>query len=116
MVSKTGYVFLRLLCEYFSRLLDGSGALKMRLTTLASIVLAIPILAGHAQFFDKASSVGFALSTAQSETSTDLLFQISAPEHAGWAAVGTGDRMDGSLMFIIYPSGQSNGALWNLQC
>jgi hypothetical protein len=34
--------------------------------------------------------------------------QISAPVSYGWAAVGTGDKMDKSLMFIIYPSGQIN--------
>ena len=74
-------------------------------------VIAVPVLASYAQFFDNASKVGFVLSTTQNETSTDLLFQVSAPRQAGWGAVGTGYQMDGSLMFIIYPSGQSNGEL-----
>lgn len=72
-------------------------------------VIAVPVLASYAQFFDNASKVGFALSTAQNETSTDLLFQVSAPRQAGWGAVGTGHQMDGSLMFTIYPSSRSNG-------
>ena len=76
---------------------------------LKCAVIAVPVLASYAQFFDNASKVGFALSTAQNETSTDLLFQVSAPRQAGWGAVGTGYQMDGSLMFIIYASSQSNG-------
>jgi hypothetical protein len=74
--------------------------------------LYVSVFAGHAQFFDKASNVGFALSTARNQASTDLLFQISAPQRSGWGAVGTGDRMDKSLMFIIYPSGQGNSGLY----
>lgn len=64
---------------------------------------------GGAQFYDISSNLGFALSTTQNATSTDLLFQVSAPKSAGWGAVGIGDKMDGALMFIIYPSTQDDG-------
>lgn len=77
----------------------------------ANIVLFVPTLARHAQFFDRVSNVGLALSAARNGTLTDLLFQIPAPQNAGWTAIGTRDRMDRSLMFIIYPSSQSNGEL-----
>lgn len=62
-----------------------------------------------AKFYDTSSNLGFALSTSQNATSTDLLFQVSAPKSAGWGAVGIGDKMDGALMFIMYPSTQGNG-------
>lgn len=57
-----------------------------------------------AQFYDSSANLGFALSTASNGSSTELLFEISAPQSAGWGAVGIGDKMDGALMFIMYPS------------
>lgn len=98
------------LCEYLQ--FEAPGAVKYIIICLTVSVptgLAVPIFAGHAQFFNKHSNLGFTLSTMRNDTSTDLLFQISAPQRAGWGAVGTGYRMDRSLMFIIYPSGQGNG-------
>jgi len=60
---------------------------------------------GHdAQFYETSSNIGFALSTIQNGASADLYFQISTPKSAGWGAVGIGDSMDGSLMFMMYPS------------
>ena len=67
--------------------------------------------AGDAQFYDTGSSLGFALSTTQNASSTDLYFQIAAPKSAGWGAVGIGDKMDGALMFIMYPSSENNSML-----
>ncbi len=70
------------------------------------------------QFYDKPSHLGFALSTYTNNTSNgsgtgsdqnELLFQLSVPSSAGWGAIGTGDKMDGSLMFILYPSTDSDG-------
>ena len=66
-------------------------------------------LAADAQFYDSSSKIGFAVSTAQNASSTNLLFQLSAPQAAGWGAVGSGTRMDGSLMFVIYASGEDSG-------
>jgi len=64
--------------------------------------------AGQAQFYDKSSNLGFALSV-DNASATDLYFQISTPIGAGWGAIGSGDKMDRSLMFIIYPSSTRNG-------
>lgn len=74
-------------------------------TTLALASLLFPSrAAGYVQFYELTSQLGFALSTTSNGSSTDLLFQLSVPERAGWGAVGLGDVMDGSLMFIVYPS------------
>ncbi|KAK5215731.1 hypothetical protein LTR72_011218 [Exophiala xenobiotica] len=69
------------------------------------------------QFYDKPSHLGFALSTFNNSTASgtgshqnELLFQLSVPSIAGWGAIGTGDKMDGSLMFILYPSTDSDEA------
>ena len=78
--------------------------------TYLLLALLIPVSGGDAQFYDTSSNIGFALSTAQNGTSTDLLFQMSTPQSAGWGAVGIGDRMDGSCMFIMYPSSQQDRA------
>jgi hypothetical protein len=72
------------------------------------VVCATSAVAVQTQFVDRSAGLGFAISSVQNQSSTDVYFQISAPTSAGWGAVGTGDRMDGSLMFIIYPS-DSNG-------
>jgi hypothetical protein len=112
MYTQINVLFSSLFCECFRP--AALGAVQYHiicLITSAYIVLFVPTIARHAQFFDRNSNVGLALSAARNEASTDLLFQISAPQNAGWAAVGTGDRMDRSLMFIIYPSSQSNGEL-----
>ena len=75
---------------------------KLILALLASVS------GDQAQFYDTSSNLGFALSTARNGTSTDLFFQMTASVSAGWGAVGTGDKMKGSLMFIMYPSSQKN--------
>ncbi|KIW12035.1 hypothetical protein PV08_09309 [Exophiala spinifera] len=58
------------------------------------------------QFYEKSSRLGFALSTLREHNGSpdELLFQLRVPSEAGWGAVGTGDKMDGSLMFILYAS------------
>ena len=70
--------------------------------------LCIPVFGSVAQFYDESSKIGFALSTT---SNGDLLFQVSAPTSSGWGAIGTGDKMDGSLMFIIYPSSLKYGTV-----
>ncbi|KAK5202873.1 hypothetical protein LTR41_011385 [Exophiala xenobiotica] len=69
------------------------------------------------QFYDKPSHLGLALSTFTNSTASgtgshqdELLFQLSVPSIAGWGAIGTGAKMDGSLMFILYPSTDSDEA------
>ncbi|KAI1617989.1 hypothetical protein EDD37DRAFT_250963 [Exophiala viscosa] len=75
------------------------------------------------QFYDRPSHLGVALSTFTNSTGNgsgtgsgtgsdqnELLFQLTVPSSAGWGAIGTGDKMDGSLMFILYPSTDSDEA------
>lgn len=79
------------------------------LTLLRFLTLPPSALASDAQFYDSSSKIGFAVSSAPNSSSTNLLFQLSAPQAAGWGAVGSGTRMDESLMFVIYASGKDNG-------
>lgn len=74
-----------------------------------SSALSVCVYGGDAQFYDTSSNLGFALSATYNASSTDLLFQLSAPKSAGWGAVGIGDKMDGALMFIMYPSTKDEG-------
>lgn len=78
--------------------------------TLALAIFSSPAFASSstAQFYSQSSKLGFALSSSQNGESTDLFFQMSAPQKAGWGAVGIGDRMDGAYMFIMYPSTDPN--------
>ena len=39
----------------------------------------------------------------------DLKMQLTAPMSFGWGAVGIGSQMAGALMFMIYPSSNSQG-------
>ncbi len=39
----------------------------------------------------------------------DFWFSMAAPSKFGWMAVGTGDRMEGSLMFVAYGDGTPTG-------
>ncbi|KAK5399923.1 hypothetical protein LTR06_011422 [Exophiala xenobiotica] len=91
-----------------------SWSLKLfTILTLCQLQLAA---GSFVQFYDKPAHLGFALSTFTSSTASgtgshqnELLFQLSVPSIAGWGAIGTGDKMDGSLMFILYPSIDSDG-------
>lgn len=77
------------------------------------------VLAQNAQFYDKSSNIGFALSTSANGSSGspfDLYFQLSAPKSSGWGAVGTGERMDHSLMFIVYPAQKDGGKMTFITC
>jgi len=78
--------------------------------TLYSTAFIPSVSGGVAQFYDTSSDVAFALSTGQNAGSTDLLFQLSAPQSASWGAVGVGGKMDGALMFIMYPSSEGDSA------
>ena len=72
------------------------------------IALAAQTQANQAQFYQTSENYGVAIASVPADGRVDLLMQISAPESYGWAAVGTGNKMDNSLMFIIYPSEQDN--------
>ena len=65
--------------------------------------------AKQAQFYEKGQDFGFAVTSTAADDGTHILMQLSAPTRYGWAAAGTGSRMDNSLMFILYPSGANDG-------
>ncbi|OAP56499.1 hypothetical protein AYL99_09678 [Fonsecaea erecta] len=74
--------------------------------------LAAHAVAKQAQFYEKSENYGVAISSTGNNGKVDaeeFNLQISAPVSYGWAAVGTGNHMHDSLMFIIYPSGQGDG-------
>ncbi|KAF2682597.1 iron reductase domain protein [Lentithecium fluviatile CBS 122367] len=39
----------------------------------------------------------------------DIFFHLSAPATYQWVSVGTGSEMDGSVMWVVYESSESNG-------
>jgi hypothetical protein len=41
----------------------------------------------------------------------DIWFSMAAPNKFSWIAVGTGEEMDGSLMFIAYGDGTPTGTV-----
>ncbi len=63
---------------------------------------------GSVQFVEQAANIQFTLSTVPDAGSTDLVFQLSAPQNAGWGAVGVGDQMAGAMMFILVPNGSDS--------
>lgn len=72
-------------------------------------MLTVPVLstlaaAEQIQYFDPTWKYGLALTSTIGENGTEVIIQLSAPTSYGWAAVGTGSHMDGSVMFFIYPS------------
>jgi hypothetical protein len=42
--------------------------------------------------------------TLTANANGDLWFRLAGPSHWSWIAVGTGNEMTGSLMFIVYPN------------
>ncbi|KAM0385480.1 hypothetical protein ACHAPY_000016 [Fusarium culmorum] len=50
-------------------------------------------------------------SSTSSSTSNDLYLRLEAPTDYQWIALGTGSRMSGSTMFVIYQDGSGNVTL-----
>lgn len=48
--------------------------------------------------------------TLTSDYQGSLYFRMAGPSYWSWLAVGTGDKMDGSLMFIMYQD--DNGSMF----
>ena len=95
-----------LLCTYAPRLFVRFSTGRGNANSV--VALAAQTQAKQAQFYRKSGKYGFAITSAPADGGVDFLMQISAAESYGWAAVGTGNKMDNSLMFIIYPSGQDD--------
>ncbi|KAI9652299.1 MAG: hypothetical protein M1831_007085 [Alyxoria varia] len=53
-------------------------------------------------------SVGVTTYTNRTTSVRDLSMSLSVPKKYGWGAVGIGNRMAGSIMFITYPSSVKN--------
>ncbi len=66
-------------------------------------------VAGVAQFIDNSTNLSVAMSTFRNGSSNDLYTTLSVPQRYGWGAVGLGQKMDGSIMFVIYPSSDNTG-------
>lgn len=64
--------------------------------------------AEQVQYYDEQKKYGLALTSTIAENGTEVIIQLSAPTSYGWAAVGTGAHMDGSVQFFIYPSDKDN--------
>ncbi|KAF1809343.1 CBD9-like protein [Eremomyces bilateralis CBS 781.70] len=61
-------------------------------------------------YYSQAHDDGYiAFTVAAIQESGDLYFRLSAPAVYSWFAIGTGSRMKGSLMFIIYSSANKTG-------
>ena len=52
-------------------------------------------------------SLAFAVTVAKN--GGDMFFHLEAPAEYSWVGVGTGEKMDGSLMWIAYRSGNGTG-------
>ncbi|KAF5962330.1 cellobiose dehydrogenase, partial [Fusarium bulbicola] len=50
-------------------------------------------------------------SSTASSSSGNLFIRIQAPFEYQWVGLGTGDKMSGSTMFVIYQDGTSNVTL-----
>lgn len=52
-------------------------------------------------------SIAFAVTVAKDDE--DIFFHLEAPAEYSWFGVGTGEKMDGSLMWIAYRNGNGTG-------
>ncbi|KAJ9419219.1 hypothetical protein FOXG_07333 [Fusarium oxysporum f. sp. lycopersici 4287] len=92
----------------------------MKLTPTKAIVGALALIAGKTSaspvsYCDGDSSKicyswGVPSSTASSSSDT-LFLRLEAPTDYQWIALGTGDRMSGSTMFVVYQDGSGNVTL-----
>lgn len=59
--------------------------------------------------FDGDKNTQFVFALQADKYAGDLFFHLSAPSGNEWVAVGIGNQMAGSLMFIAYPDGNGDG-------
>lgn len=57
---------------------------------------------------DPGPGVGLAIQTYQNQSAVDLLLSLSVPRKDGWGAVGIGDDVAGSIMFVTYPTADAS--------
>lgn len=75
---------------------------------LIDAVLSSTTTANQIQYYNQNLNYSLALTSTLISNGTEVMIQLTAPASFGWAAVGTGAHMEGSIMFIIYPSGVDN--------
>ncbi|CAG7560578.1 unnamed protein product [Fusarium equiseti] len=87
-------------------------------TTFVFAFLALPVgttYASPVSYYDASSSkvcYSWAVPSAiDSSTSSSLYLRLQAPTEYQWIAIGTGSRMSGSTMFVIYQDGMGNVTL-----
>lgn len=69
----------------------------------------VTVSAEQVQFYRKPEQFGLALSTVPTSNGSEAYIHIKAPASSQWAAVGTADAMDGSLMFVMFPGEDEDG-------
>lgn len=69
------------------------------------------VSAEQVQFYRKSEKFGVALSFQSTSNGSEVYMHIEASASDQWAAVGTGDAMDGSLMFVMYPGEAGHGTV-----
>ena len=70
-------------------------------TKRSTIALSPPT---HAQFYRQSEQYGVAFTSLLISNGSEIFVHIEAPTSYQWAAIGTGDKTDGSFMLLIKPS------------
>jgi hypothetical protein len=65
----------------------------------------------NATFVHNTGSGSVAFTVAAIKDAGDLHFHLEAPAEYSWVAVGTGEKMDRSLMWIAYRNGNGTGTI-----
>jgi hypothetical protein len=74
---------------------------------LISLTGSVSVSASNVQFYQKSEKLGAVLATHAGSNGTDMYLHIEAPTSYQWAALGTGDAMDGSFMIVMQHSGDA---------
>jgi hypothetical protein len=61
--------------------------------------------ASSTQFYSDREQYAVAFGVGTASNDSEIFLTMTAPVYYQWAAVGTGDKMDGSFMVLMQPSG-----------
>jgi hypothetical protein len=86
--------------------------LILLLATLALFAHAESLNSSTFVYSQSVASLTFTLS-AVADTN-DLIFRLSAPAEYDWVAIGVGAKMEGALMFMVYPAKNGTGNIYNV--
>jgi hypothetical protein len=98
------------------KFLIASMSLVAHLTTAVDALTRREKSAAFATFIypTKEGNLTFAINADAS--SGDVYFYLASPASYQWVGIGTGSEMDGSVMWVVYPSSSPNGPsmfLWS---